>query len=186
MAHRMILFAELQRLIPGHVFEKLERKHKSGRASRKFGFKEQFTVIAFFMLSACNTVREGIRNLYSITDRLYHWGLKKVTRSTFSDAINKRPSGFFEDLFAEMYKLCMNCAPKKPFKFNCKIYSFDSTTISLCLSLFPWAKFRRKKGGVKIHTLLDHDGCIPALWKFPKPKRMTAKWLRLLSCQRAR
>ena len=66
MAHRTTLFAELQRLIPGHVFEKLEHKHKAGRASGKSGFKEQFTVIAFFMLSACATMREGIRNLSSI------------------------------------------------------------------------------------------------------------------------
>lgn len=184
MAHRTTLFGELQRLIPGHVFEKLERKHKAGRASRKFGFKEQFTVIAFFMLSACSTMREGIRNLYSIPSRLYHWGLAKVTRSTFSDAINKRSCAFFEDLFSEMYKLCAKSAPKKPFKFNCKLYSFDSTTISLCLSLFPWATFRRRKGGIKMHTLLDHDGCIPAFVEISDARTHDSKMAQALKLQK--
>lgn len=126
--------------------------------------------MAFFMLSACNSMREGVRCLSSLPKRLFHWGLKKVTRSTFSDAINRRSCAFFEDLFAEIYKLCSKAAFKKPFKFNCKLYSFDSTTISLCLSLFPWAKFRRKKGGVKMHTLLDHDGCIPAFVEISEAK----------------
>ena len=183
VAHRTTLFRELQ-LIPGHVFEKLERRHKVGRASRKFGFKEQFTVIAFFMLSACSTMREGIRNLSSIPGRLYHWGLEKVTRSTFSDAINKRPYAFFEDLFSEMYKLCANSAPQKPFKFNCKLYSFDSTTISLCLSLFPWATFRRRKGGIKMHTLLDHDGCIPAFVEISEAKTHDSKMAQALKLQK--
>ena len=180
MAHGTTLFGELQRLIPGHVFEKLERKHKTGRASRKFGFKAQFAVISFFMLSACNTMREGIRNLHPIPGRLYHWGIKQVTRSPFSDAISKRSCAFFEDLFSETYKVCSSYAPKKPFKFKCKPYSFDSTTISLCLSLFPWATFRRRKGGIKMHTLLDHDGCLPAFVEISEAKTHDSKMAQAL------
>lgn len=181
MAYRTTLFAELQRLIPGHVFTKLERKHKTGRASRQFGFREQFTVIAFFMLSSCNSMREGVRNLAALPARLYHWGLKFVARSTFSDAMKNRPAVFFEDLFKEMYHLCASTAPRNKFKFTCKLYSFDSTTISLCLSLFPWAAFRRGKGGIKMHTLLDHDGCIPAFVEISEAKKHDSKMAQILN-----
>jgi len=85
-----------------------------------------------------------------------------VARSTFADANNSRPVGFFKDLFAEMYSLCRPHAPRHKFRFKSRLFSLDATTIKLCLSLFPWAAFRQRKGGVKMHTLLDHDGHIPA------------------------
>jgi hypothetical protein len=61
-----------------------------------------------------------------------------------------------------MYRRCQTLAPKHKFKFKNKLYSLDATVVSLCLSLFPWASFRRTKGGIKLHTLLDHDGYLPA------------------------
>jgi len=149
-------------LIPRHVFQKLEHRHKTGRASRQFGFKEQFTVMAFIQLAARRSMRDGLRCLEAAGRRLYHWGLKNVARSTFADANNSRPVGFFKDLFAEMYGLCATAAPKHKFRFKSKLFSLDATTIKLCLSLFPWASFRQAKGGIKMHTLLDHDGHIPA------------------------
>jgi hypothetical protein len=81
-----------------------------------------------------------------------------VARSTFADANNSRPVSFFQD----MYSLCRPVAPKHKFRFKSKLFSLDATTIKLCLPLFPWASFPQKKGGVKMHTPLDHDGHIPA------------------------
>ena len=162
MAHNNTLFAQTLSLIPRHIFKKLEDKHKTGRASRKFGFKEQFTVMAFIQLAARRSMRDGLRCLEALGKRLYHWGLKNVARSTFADANNSRPVGFFKDLFAEMYTLCAAKSPKHKFRFKSKLFSLDATTISLCLSLFPWASFRQAKAGIKMHTLLDHDGYIPA------------------------
>ena len=107
-------------------------------------------------------MRDGLRCLEAVRHRLYHWGLKNVARSTFADANNSRPVEFFRDMFAEMYGLCAAKAPKHKFRFKSKLFSLDATTIKLCLSLFPWASFRQAKGGVKMHTLLDHDGHIPA------------------------
>ena len=160
--HHNTLFSQTLSLIPRHVFQKLERRHKTGRSSRQFGFKEQFTVMAFIQLAARRSMRDGLRCLEAAGNRLYHWGLKNVARSTFADANNSRPVGFFKDLFAEMYGLCAAKAPKHKFRFKSKLFSLDATTIKLCLSLFPWASFRQAKGGVKVHTLLDHDGHIPA------------------------
>ena len=162
MSHHNTLFSQMLPLIPRHVFQKLEHRHKVGRASRKFGFKEQFTAMAFIQLAARRSMRDGLRCLAAAGNRLYHWGLKNVARSTFADANNSRPVGFFHDLFAEMYGLCATKTPKHKFRFKSKLFSLDATTIKLCLSLFPWASFRQAKGGVKMHTLLDHDGHIPA------------------------
>lgn len=162
MSHRNTLFSQTLSLIPRHVFQKLEHRHKTGRSSRKFGFREQFTAMAFIQLAARRSMRDGLRCLNAAGSRLYPWGLKNVTRSTFADANNSRPVAFFQDLFAEMYSLCATKAPKHNFRFKSKLFSLDATTIKLCLSLFPWASFRQAKGGVKIHTLLDHDGHIPA------------------------
>ena len=162
LSHHNTLFSQTLSLIPRHVFQKLERRHKTGRSSRKFGFKEQFTVMAFIQLAARRSMRDGLRCLEAAGNRLYHWGLKNVARSTFADANNSRPVGFFKDLFVEMYGLCAAKAPKHKFRFKSKLLSLDATTIKLCLSLFPWASFRQAKGGVKVHTLLDHDGHIPA------------------------
>jgi hypothetical protein len=161
MSNHSTLLSQILSFIPRSIFQKLEHRHKTGRASRKCGFKEQFTVMAFIQLAARRSMRDGIRALATAGKRLYHWGLKPVARSTFADANNSRPADFFKDLFAEMYKLCAPQAPKHKFRFKCKLYSMDATTISLCLSLFPWASFRHNKAGVKINTVLDHGGYIP-------------------------
>jgi hypothetical protein len=162
VSHHNTLFFRTLSLIPRHVFQKLEQRHKTGRSSRKFGFKEQFIVMAFIQLAARRSMRDGLRCLEAVGNRLYHWGLKHVARSTFADANNSRPVGFFRDLFAEMYCLCAVKAPKHKFRFKSKLFSLDATTIKLCLSLFPRASFRQTKGGVKVHALLDHGGHIPA------------------------
>jgi len=84
-----------------------------------------------------------------------------------ADANAQRSAGFFEAIFQAQYARCAAVAPKKSGLFRNKLYSFDSSVIDLCLSVFPWTKFRRTKGGIKLHTLLDHDGYIPA---FPNAK----------------
>ena len=146
MSHTATLFSQTLSLIPRHVFQKLDARHKVGRSSRKFGFKEQFTAMAFIQLATRRSMRDGLRVLNAARKKLYHFGLSSVARSTFADANNYRPAGFFKDLFAEMYTLCAVTAPKHKFCFKCKLYSLDTTTISRCLSLFPWASFRQNKG----------------------------------------
>ena len=89
-------------------------------------------------------------------------GAKPVSRSTFADANNKRPASFYEALFERVYKHCRMISPKHKFKFKNKLYSLDASVIDLSLGAFPWASFRRTKSAVKIHTLLDHSGYLPA------------------------
>ncbi len=90
MSHHNTLFSRTLSLIPRHVFQKLEKRHKTGRSSRKFGFKEQFTVMAFIQLAARRSMRDSLRCLAAAGNRLYHWGLKNVARSTVADAKSSR------------------------------------------------------------------------------------------------
>jgi hypothetical protein len=113
-------------------------------------------------LTARVSLRDGIASLQARIKSLYHLGVQAVARSTFADANNHRPASFFEALFGLMYRRCQPLAPKHKFRFKNKLFSLDATVVSLCLSLFPWARFRRTKGGIKLHTLLDHDGYLPA------------------------
>lgn len=181
MSYHNNLLSQTLSLIPRHVFQKLQARHKTGRASRQFGFKEQFTVMAFIQLAARRSMRDGLRALSAAGNRLYHWGLKPVARSTFADANNSRPVGFFKDLFAEMYGLCAPKAPKHKFRFKCKLYSMDATVVSLCLSLFPWATFRKNKAGVKMNTVLDHDGHVPVFADISKAKTHESRMAKSLS-----
>jgi len=112
--------------------------------------------------------------------RLYHLGIRPVKRTTLADANKKRSADFFHALFEHHYARCVSFAPRKKFRFKNKLYSFDATTVNLCLSLFPWAKFRTTKGGIKLHTLLDHDGYIPAFLKITAAKVADVTVARLL------
>jgi hypothetical protein len=92
-----------------------------------------------------------------------HLGMKNApNKSTLSYANSHRPWQLFQDLFYDTLDMCKMATPgKHKFRFKNKLLSLDSTTISLCLNMFPWAEFRRTKGAVKLHLLLDHDGYLP-------------------------
>ena len=112
--------------------------------------------------------------------RLYHLGAKPVARSTFADANNARPYAFFEALFGELYRRCLPKAPGHKFSFKNKLFSLDASVVDLSLTLFPWAKFRTTKAGIKLHTLLDHDGYLPAMVTVTEAKCHEANIAKLL------
>lgn len=137
--------------------------------------------LAFIHLAARPSLRDGLRNLDANTRRLYHLGVKPVARSTFSDANNRRPAALFADLFGAMYKRCETISPGHRFRFKNKLFSLDASTIKLCLSAFPWASFRKNRGGIKLHTLLDRDGYIPAFVRVTNARRHEAKLAKALA-----
>jgi putative transposase len=140
----------------------LEQEHSTGRQARSFTRWNQLVHLVFIQLTARTSLRDGVASLKARFKNLYHLGARPAARSTFADANNRRPASFFEALFGLMYRRCQPLAPKHKFKFKNKLYSLDATVVSLCLTLFPWASFRRTKAGLKLHTLLDHDGYLPA------------------------
>ncbi len=181
MAHYNTLFRNLLQVIPGHLFNTLEQKHQHVRAPRKFSLKQQFLLMAFVQLANRRSLRDALRCLCSAKSRLYHWGLGKLSRSTVADANCSRPYAYFEDLFAAMYQRCLTVAPKHKFRFKSKLYSMDATIISLCLSIFPWATFRKNKAGVKLNTVLDHNGHIPAFISISQASTHDSKMIQCLN-----
>jgi hypothetical protein len=162
MANCNTIFHQMLKLIPRHHFAKLEGEHSTGRKARSFTRWSQLVHLLCMQLTARASLRDGVASLKARMKNLYHLGVKPVARSTFADANSQRPASFFEVLFALMYRRYQPLAPKHKFRFKNKLFSLDATVVSLCLSLFPWARFRRTKGGIKLHTLLDHDGYLPA------------------------
>jgi len=162
MGHCNTLFHSMLKFIPRHQFEALETRHSTGRKSRKFSRWNQFVHLMFMQLTGRASLRDGIQSMNSRAKNLYHMGAGPVPRSTFADANNKRPASFYEALFEKVYQHCRMISPKHKFKFKNKLYSLDASVIDLSLGAFPWASFRRTKSAVKIHTLLDHSGYLPA------------------------
>jgi Transposase DDE domain/Domain of unknown function (DUF4372) len=181
MAHCNTIFHQMLKLIPRHHFAKLEAEHSTGRKARSFTRWSQLVHLLSMQLTARVSLRDGVSSLKARIKSLYHLGIKPVARSTFADANNQRPASFFEALFGLMYRRCQPLAPKHKFKFKNKLYSLDATVVSLCLSLFPWAAFRRTKGGIKLHTLLDHDGYLPAFVAISPAREHEVKKARSLS-----
>jgi Transposase DDE domain/Domain of unknown function (DUF4372) len=134
----------------------------------------------FCQLGHADSLREICNGLGCCLGRLVHVGIVRAPcRSTLSYANEHRPAALFEDLFftalARFREQQGLGARKHKFRFKNKLLSLDSTTISLCLTLFPWAKFRRAKGGVKAHVLLDHDDYLPAYVLLTEAKRSDVK-----------
>jgi hypothetical protein len=116
----------------------------------------------FCQLAQAKSIREICGGLACCVGKMKHLGIKDAPKkSTLSYANAHRPWEMYEDLFYLMLQKCSSIAPGKKFKFKNKLLSLDSSTISLCLSLFEWAEYRRTKGAVKLHLLLDHDGYLP-------------------------
>ena len=182
MAHCNTILSQMLKIVPRHVFASLDKVHGTGRKARKFNRWDQFVHLLAIQLTGRVSLRDGVRSMRSRLTNLYHLGTKPAARSTFAEANEKRPAAFFEALFGHVYGRCQPVAPKHKFKFKNKLFSLDATTVSLCLSLFPWAKFRKTKAGIKINTLLDHNGYLPAFVSISKARRhesKTAKSMRL-------
>lgn len=181
MAHCNTIFHQMLKLIPRHDFAKLAAEHGTGRKARSFSRWSQLVHLLSMQLTARASLRDGIASLKARIKNLYHLGVKPVARSTFADANNRRPASFFAAIFARLYQRCLAHAPRHKFKFKNKLYSLDATVVSLCLTLFPWAEFRRTKAGVKLHTLLNHDGYLPAFVAITKAREHEIKKARALN-----
>jgi hypothetical protein len=181
MAHCNTIFHQMLKLMPRHHLSKLAAEHGTGRKARSFTRWSQLVHLLFMQLTARASLRDGVFSLKARLKSLYHLGVRPVARSTFADANNRRPASFFEALFAVLYRRCLPLAPRHKFKFKNKLYSLDATVVSLCLTLFPWASFRRTKAGIKLHTLLDHDGYLPAFVALTPAREHEVKKARALN-----
>ena len=131
--------------------------------------------------SGKNSLRDIETGLRVQQNSWYHLGLKNVARSTLAYANQKRDYHIYEDMFYQVLAKCKDVTPKHKFKFKNPLYTLDATVIDLCLSLFPWAKFRKRKGALKLHFLLDHQGQIPSFMVVTDAKQHEVKVARSLS-----
>jgi hypothetical protein len=163
MVRRASLFSQLVALFSRRQFYGLVIEHGAERYSKGFSSWDHFVAMLFCQLAQAKSLREICGGLACTMGKLRHLGMKEAPKkSTLSYANAHRPWQMFRDLFYDTLQICRMSAPKnRKFRFKNKLLSLDSTTIALCLTLFPWAKFRRTKGAVKLHLLLDHDGYLP-------------------------
>jgi hypothetical protein len=159
------VFSQLLDFIPKYEFQLCVERYHGNRYVKDFSCWEQFLCMAFAQL----TYRDGLRDIEACLraqqPKLYHMGLRaKIARATLAHANRKRDWRIYADFAHLLIQQARHLYRNEPFAVDLSdtVYAFDSTTIDLCLSLFPWAQFRRHKSAVKVHTLFDVRGCIPA------------------------
>jgi len=161
MAHHNTVFSQILKLVPRHEFDVLAKVHHKGRSFRTASRWSQFVCLSMAQLTGRNSLRDMIENISAQAHRLYHLGSAKLSRSNLSRINESKPYTLYEALFSQLLKRCQGHVPGHQFTFNNALYSLDASTIDLCLSMFPWAKFRSTKGAVKLHVGLNHRGYLP-------------------------
>ena len=164
MHNGRFIFSELISHLPHKEFQKCVARYDDDSQSRTFSHWDQYLTMAFAQLTYRESLRDIEACLRSVTGKLYHLGIRsKVARSTLADANESRDWRIFADFAQVLIRIARPLYAADPIGVDLdhSVYALDSTTIDLCLSLFPWAKFRRHKGAVKMHTLLDLHGNIP-------------------------
>ncbi len=175
MAYHTTILKQMLQLISRHEFQSIVNRHHGDHRVRKLLCWDQFIHLLIAQLGGRDSLRETISASYSLVSKLYHLGTKKLCRSTLSDANTKRSSEIYRELFFQTLQKVQNVAPKYKLKLPRKLYIMDSTTIDLCLKLFPWARFRKTKAAVKLHTVLQVDGLLPTFIHFTDGKTNDAK-----------
>lgn len=159
------IFSQLMEFIPWYEFQKCVERYSGNYKSRTFTCQDQFRCMAFAQLTFRESLRDIEACLRSMKSKLYHMGIRgKISKSTLADANNSKDWRIYADFAQVLIHSARNLYSNDSFGLDLKdtVYALDATTIDLCLSLFPWAKFRTTKSGIKMHTLLDLCGPIPS------------------------
>jgi hypothetical protein len=131
----------------------LANQYSGNRYTKYFDGWQQLIVLLFVQAVQKDSLREIETSLRVHQTKWYHIGLDNIRRYTLSDAMNRRSYEIFEGIFDKLLERCRSVIPKHKFCFKNPLYSLDATTIELCLSIFSWARFRQRKGAIKLHYL---------------------------------
>ena len=158
------VFAQLMEFIPTYQFQLCVDQYQGNRYIKDFSCWDQFLCLAFAQLTYRASLRDIEACLRAQQPKLYHMGFRgRVSRATLADANELRDWRIYRDFAQGLIRIARDLYRDESFgvELSETVYAFDSTTIDLCLSLFPWGRFRRRKSAVKLHTLLDVRGGIP-------------------------
>ncbi len=159
------VFAQLFQLVSRHAFNQCVDRYHGNHGVRSFSCWDQYLAMVFAQLTGRDGLRDIEACLHSHRDKLYRMGFRgKVSRSTLADANRGRSFLIYQDFGLHLIDRARHLYREEPLALDLKqaVFALDSTTIDLCLSLFPWAHFRKTKAGIKAHTLLDLRGPIPS------------------------
>lgn len=177
MVRNASLFSQLLQHVSRTEFAVLAKQHGAERGSKGFTCWSQCVAMLFCHLARADSLREICNGLACCLGKLNHLGIGKAPKkSTLSYANQHRPASLYESLFWSLLdrfraRQQTGLPKQRAFRFKNRLLSLDSTMISLCLELFPWAKYRRTKGGVKVHVLLDHSDYMPSYAVITEGKR---------------
>ena len=159
------VFAQLVEFLDCFKFRRIVAKYQTDRYIKSFSCWNQLLVMMFGQLAKSESLRDLIVGIEAHWKKSYHLGFgKSVTRSNLAKANEQRDCRIFEAYAYHLVSETRSKSAEKVFGFDGHVYAFDSTTIDLCLEVFEWAKFRKHKGGIKIHTLYDAEAQVPAFF----------------------
>lgn len=165
MNYGKTVFSQIMDFLPIYEFQKCVDRYNGNHKIKRFTCMDQFLCMAFAQLTYRESLRDIEACLRAAQNKLYHMGIRsKVSRNTLANTNQVRDWRIYADFAQILIKTARRLYANEDFGLQLEqtVYALDATTIDLCLSLFPWAKFRKRKGAIKLHTLLDMRGSIPA------------------------
>lgn len=168
------IFSQVMEHLPLPEFRKCVQRYRGNYKVQTFSCLDQFLVMAFAQLSYRESLRDIEACLRAMHPKLYHMGIRSgVSRNNLAHANEIRDWHIWADFAQVLIHTARHLYANDPFGVELEqtVYAFDSTTIDLCLSLFPWARFRKHKAAIKLHTLIDLRGNIPSLINHTDPKK---------------
>ena len=158
------VFAQIMDRLPWRRFQTCANRYHGDRNVQTLKCSDDFRIMAFAQLTYRESLRDIVACLNTVPEKMYHMGIRSgISRNNLSNAGKQRDGRIFADfaqILIEHARTLYGHEPL-PVEIDATVYALDSTTIDLCLSLFPWAPFRRKKAAIKLHTLLNIQGDIP-------------------------
>ena len=171
MSYYTTIFRQILQMIPRNRFEAIVKSYGANRYTKHFTAWNQFIVNLYAQISGKDSLRQIESGLRVNRNSYYHLGLKNMSKSQLSYVNSRRNYQLYQALYYHLYDRCLDLIPQRKFKFKYPLQILDVTVIKLCLSMFPWARFRKRKGAIKIHTLLNHQSSIPSFLVVTDAKR---------------
>ena len=157
------IFNQLLSFLPKDSFSQFVGQHHGDKYVKKVTTWNQLILLLYAQSTGKDSLREIETGFKAHDGSWYHLGVNSVAKSSLADANRRRSYQIFEKLFYSLLKQCQEVLPEREFSFKNPLYSFDSTTIKLCLSIFDWAKYSKTKGALKLHTLFNNRTTVPEL-----------------------